>query len=401
MQNLRKTNLQEFRAKWSLCLQCGACYYPGPVVPHNWRELPPPEWSSPTHKCPSFEYFKFRAYAPLGRANLATLAFNYKRFPVTDDLIKIVYTCTSCGMCSEICQRTQPLAAIWALREQLVQKGASLPAPLKKIEANIKQFSNIFGTKRAAKTLKGIPATGKDIYFAGCNARFREPAVAEATVKVLQSAGIDIANLGEAEKCCGFVPGHDGNTWLLEEMADQNMAALKKAGAKRVIVSCAHCYKTLKYDYPLIVGKLPFEVVHVAELLSKLVNQNKLKFTSRINKKITYHDPCFLGRHGNIYDEPRKVLESIPGIKLVEMERNGRWSHCCGSGAKISSSCYPQFTTAITRERLLEGKQAANTIVTACTSCFSHMDKAVKKEGMELKIYDLPTLVAEAMGIKT
>jgi heterodisulfide reductase subunit D len=211
---------------------------------------------------------------------------------------------------------------------------------------------------------------------------------------------MDIAHLGEQEKCCGFIPGHDGNTHLLEEKAAQNIETLKKAGAKRVIVSCAHCYKAIKIDYPLIFGELPFEVVHIAELLARLIDEKKIKFTSEIKKNITYHDPCFLGRHGNVYDEPRKVLESIPGIKLTEMERSGKWSYCCGSGAKITSSCYPEFTAAITKERLLEGKRAADTIVTACTSCFSHMDRAVKKDGIELEIYDLPTLVAEAMGIK-
>jgi heterodisulfide reductase subunit D len=271
---------------------------------------------------------------------------------------------------------------------------------LRKIDANIEKFNNIFGAKRPPKALKSIPAIGKDIYFAGCTARFLEPAVAEATVKVLQSAGIDIAHLGEHEKCCGFVSGHDGNTQLLEEKADQNTKALEKAGAKRVIVSCAHCYKTFKYDYPLIVGTLPFEVVHIAELISQLIEEKKIKFTAEIKKKVTYHDPCFLGRHSNVYDAPRKVLESIPGIELVEMKRNGRWSYCCGSGAKISSSCYPEYTAAITKERLLEGKQVADTIVTACTTCFSHMNKAVEKGTIELKIHDLPTVVAEAMEVK-
>jgi len=93
-------------------------------------------------------------------------------------------------------------------------------------------------------------------------------------------------------------------------------------------------------------------------------------------------------------------LESIPGIKLIEMERNRRWSYCCGSGAKITSNCYPEFSAAITKERLLEGKQAADTIVTACTSCVSTMNKAAKKQGMELEVCDLSILVAEAMGIK-
>lgn len=401
MEKFKKTNLKEFKERWNLCpIQCGACYYPAPIIPHNWLELPPPEWSPPLHKCPSFEYFKFRTYTAVGRGNLATLVFDDKRFPITDDLIKIAYTCTSCSMCSEICPRIQPLTAIWALREELIRRGAQPPEPLVKIDADIEKYDNMFGAKSLPKILDGIPTTGENIYFAGCNVRFREPEIAKATVRILKAAGMDIAHLGEQEKCCGFIPGHDGNTQLLEGKAAQNIEALKKAGAKRVIVSCAHCYKALKIDYPLIVGELPFEVVHVAELLAKLIDEKKIKFTAEIKRKITYHDPCFLGRHCKVYDEPRKVLESIPGIKLNEMERNRKWSYCCGSGAKITSSCYPEFTAAITKDRLAEGKKAADIIVTACTSCFSHMDKAVKKDGIELEIYDLPTLVAEAMGIR-
>jgi heterodisulfide reductase subunit D len=397
----KKTILKDFKEHWIICdTQCGACYYHGPIVPHNWLELPPPEWSAPSHKCPSFEYFKFRAYTGVGRGDLAALVFDDDQFPITDDLIEVIYTCTSCGMCSEICQKLRPLTAILALREEIVQRGAQLPEPLEKIEANIEKFDNIFGAKRAPKILEGIPATGEDVYFAGCMARFREPEVIRATVEVLKAVGMDIAYLGEEEKCCGFIPGHDGSTQLLERKAIQNVEALKKVDAKRVIVSCAHCYKALKIDYPLIVGELPFEVVHFAELLARLIDEKKVEFTAEIKKKVTYHDPCFLGRHSYIFDEPRKVMKSIPGIELIEMERNGRWSYCCGSGAKITSSCYPEFTAATTKERLLEGKKAAHTVVTACTTCFSHMDKAVKKDEIDLEIYDLPALVAEAMGIK-
>jgi heterodisulfide reductase subunit D len=400
VKELKKTNLKDFKESWTICGHCAGCYYRGPIVPHNWRELPPPEWSSPLHRCPSFEYFKFRAYTAFGRGNLAAVVFDDEQFPLTEDLIKIVYTCTSCGMCSEVCPVFQPLMAIWALREELVRRGAQLPEPLDKIHANIEEYNNIFGAKRLPKTLKEIPARGENIYFAGCTARFQEPEVAGATVEVLKAAGMDIAYLGDEERCCGFVAGHDGNTWLLEQQAAQNVEALKKAGAKRVIVSCADCYKTLKIDYPLIVGKLPFEVIHVSELFAKLIDEKKIRFTQEIRKEVTYHDPCFLGRHCKVYDEPRKVLESIPGIKLIEMERNRRWSYCCGSGAKITSNCYPEFSAAITKERLLEGKQAADTIVTGCTTCFSIMNKGVRKQGIELEVLDLSILVAEAMGIK-
>jgi len=398
VKELKKTNLKDFKESWTLCSQCASCYYRGPIIPHNWRELPPPEWSSPLHRCPSFEYFKFRACTAVGRGNLAAVVFDDNQFPLTDDLIKIVYTCTSCGICAEICQLYQPLTAIWALREELVQRGAQLPEPLDKIHANIEKYNNIFGAKGLPKTLKGIPARGENIYFAGCTARFQEPEVAGATLEVLKAAGMDIAYLGDEERCCGFVAGHDGNTWLLEQQAAQNVEALKKAGAKRVIVSCADCYKTLKIDYPLIVGRLPFEVIHVSELFAKLIDEKKIRFTQEIRKEVTYHDPCFLGRHCKVYDEPRKVLESIPGIKLIEMERNRRWSYCCGSGAKITSNCYPEFSAAITKERLLEGKQAADTIVTGCTTCFSIMNKGVRKQGIELEVCDLSILMAEAMG---
>ena len=400
MKELKKTNLKDFKESWTLCSQCASCYYRGPIIPHNWRELPPPEWSSPQHKCPSFEYFQFRAYTAVGRGNLAAVVFDDNDFPITDDLIKIVYTCTSCGMCAEICQLFQPLTAIWALREELVQRGAQLPEPLDRIHANIEKSGNIFGARRQPKALEGIPTTGENIYFAGCTARFQEPAVIKATVEVLKTAGMDIACLGDTERCCGFVAGHDGNTALLEQQAAQNVEAFKKARAKRVIVSCADCYKTLKIDYPLIVGRLPFEVVHTSELFAGLIDEKKIRFTQEVKKEVTYHDPCFLGRHGKVYDEPRHVLESIPGIKLVEMERNRRWSYCCGSGAKIVSNCYPEFSTAITKERLVEGKQAAGTMVTACTSCFNIMDKAARKQGMELEVCDLSTLVAQAMGIE-
>jgi Fe-S oxidoreductase len=400
VKELKKTNLKDIRDHWALCFNCGACYYRGPIVPHNWRELPPPEWSSPWHKCPSFEHFNFRAYTAAGRGSLAALVFYDQQFPITEDLMKIVYTCTSCGMCSEICQLFQPHKTIWALREELVLRGAQLPEPLEKMHANIEMFNNVYGPEKPPKALEGLPATGEDIYFAGCNVRFQEPELVKSTVKVLRTAGLDVAHLGEEEICCGSVAGHDGNTQLLEEKAVQNVAALKKAGAKRVIVSCAGCYKTLKIDYPLIVGELPFTVVHITELLARLIDEKKITFSSGINSKVTYHDPCFLGRHCQVYDEPRKVLESIPGIELVEMERNRRWSYCCGGGVKITSSCYPEFAKAVARSRLLEGKRAADTIVTGCTSCFSSMDKVVKSEEIELEICDISVLVAKAMGIK-
>ncbi len=399
MKEQKKKDLQAVKEGWRLCLNCAACYYRGPIVPHNWRELPPPEWSSPLKKCPSFEYFKFKSYTALGRGNLAALVFRDPDFTVADDLIEILYTCNSCGMCDEVCQMYKPLRAILALREELVRRGVRLPNPLETMEANIKARGNIFGARKLPGRLKAAGGSGENLYYAGCNARFKHPEVASATLEVLKTAGMETGFLGERELCCGFVPGHDGNTLLLEEQAEKNVSMLKETGARRVIVSCAHCYKALKKDYPLIVGPLPFDVVHVAEIFSDLLDRKRIVFKKELNRKVTYHDPCFLGRQFRVFDAPRKVLESIPGIELAEMERNRRWSYCCGSGAKITAACYPEYAAFNTRERLLEASEAAGTMVTACTTCFAHLDGAIKKEGIVEKLYDLPLLVAEALGI--
>ena len=161
MRELKKTNLKDFKESWTICAQCAGCYYRGPIIPHNWRELPPPEWASPLHKCPSYEYFNFRAYTAVGRGNLAALVFDDEKYPITDDLIKIIYTCNSCGMCSEIC-RIYPFISIISHRigtivvmrylgeiaasfrqESLLQKGIPLWIPFQseyyKIEVNYRR----------------------------------------------------------------------------------------------------------------------------------------------------------------------------------------------------------------------------------------------------------------------
>jgi Fe-S oxidoreductase len=392
---------RKFLDTWTICsTQCGACFAHGPIVPHNFLELPPAEWSPPLDKCPSYEYFKFRAYTAVGRGDIAADINDDPEYPLADDVMKVLYTCMGCGMCSEICYKLRPLTANLAIRDELVKRGAERPEPLARIDADVEAWGNSFGTRTTPAAVDGLPKTGADLYFAGCVARYQRPESIKATAAVFQKAGIDLAWLAQDEKCCGLIPGNDGNTAVLERRAAENVEAFVHAGAKRVITSCAHCYKTLKVDYPLIVGELPFEVMHVAELFARLLDEGKIVFTCPLHEKVTYHDPCFLGRYCYVLDEPRSVLARIPGIELAEMQPTGKWSHCCGSGTKITSRCYPEFSRAVTSRRLKQGKQAADTIVTACTTCYQQLDQAARDDQLDLKIYDLPIMVAKAMGIE-
>lgn len=401
MSKHRRTFYKEFLETWTLCsTECGACFYHGPLVPHNFIDLPPIEWSPPLDKCPSYEYYGFRAYTAVGRGDIASDIHDNPDYPITEDLLKVLYTCTGCGMCSEICHKLRPLTANFAIREVLVERGATPPKPLPAIDASIAQFGNSVGATEAPAGPEGVPNNGDDLYFAGCMARFKKPESIKATIAILKKAGIDAAYLGAEEKCCGLIPSNDGNVAILESSVERNIEAFKKAGAKRIITSCAHCYKTLKVDYKMVAGELPFEVVHISELLYELISKGKIVFTQPINENVTYHDPCFLGRYCYVLEQPRKVLQSIPGLKLVEMAPNGKWSHCCGSGTKISAACYPEFSKFMTHKRLEQGKEAADTIVTACTTCYQHMDSGIKEVGVDVKIQDLPLIVAKAMGIE-
>jgi heterodisulfide reductase subunit D len=288
-----------------------------------------------------------------------------------------------------------------ALREELYERNAKLPEPLERLDENIRRHHNMFGHEKHSESIEslGLPSQGEDVFFIGCYTSYLLPKSAKATVEILRAGGIDIAHLGEAERCCGEIPKQEGNKKLFAEMATHNVEAMKRAGAKRVIVSCAHGYRTWKMDYPAVVEDLPFEVVHVSELFAELLDEGKIEFNNEIRKSVTYHDPCFL-RHCNVYDPPRKVLNSISGLELIEMERYGKWSYCCGAGAKISLNCYPDFAAAIGKERILEAKEAADHVVTACPVCFNQLRNTAKRENVEIEVYELPVLVAEAMGIE-
>ncbi|TZE82521.1 (Fe-S)-binding protein [Calorimonas adulescens] len=386
--------LEKYRVAVESCGRCGKCIvgeagYICPVQQHTGG---------------------FDHYVARGRNQIARAILDGK-LEYTPELIDVVYTCLGCKSCYEQCglldhHTGQPAIdetkITRAMRVDIVREGKGPLPALKAVDSNVQKSHNPFGEpveKRSAWAAGlDLPKTGDTVYFAGCYASYRNPKIAKATVAILKKGGIDVAYLGEDEWCCGVPELWDGNASLAEELIQHNVNALKVAGVKRVITSCAGCFHSLKTDYPEIIGKLPFEVVHSSEVIADLIENGKINLDTEIVKTLTYHDPCHLGRHENIYEPPRNALKAIKGAKFVEMPRNRGNAWCCGGGAVVAVA-FPDLSKDIAYDRIQEAKgTAAEALVSACPLCENSLTQAARKDKME--VYDLSVIVAEAMGIQ-
>jgi len=249
------------------------------------------------------------------------------------------------------------------------------------------------------------------LFFVGCSPYF-EPVfeytgassldITKASLKILNHLGIEPVVLAD-EKCCGHDALWTGDEETFKKLAEHNTKLIKEAGVKKLIFSCPEGYRTFKLDYPRYGFELDCELQHISELLSEKIDEDGLKF-KEIKKKVTYQDPCRLGRHMGVYDAPRKVIGAIPGIDLIEMEQNKEYALCCGTSAYVNcDSCSHELRVG----RVLEAKDTgAEAIITSCPKCRTHFKCAMNHRGEEkgpdidMEVMDLANLTAEALGIK-
>ncbi|MCJ7426323.1 MAG: (Fe-S)-binding protein [Dehalococcoidales bacterium] len=255
---------------------------------------------------------------------------------------EVIWACTTCRACQEACPvAVEHVEKIIDMRRNLVMEQASIPETAEGALRSIEDRGHPWRGTTLSRTdwAKGLEikvlADDKDVdilFWVGCTGALEERStqISRATAKLLKAAGVNFGILGTEESCCGEPARRLGNEYLFQMQAEKNIGLLKNYGVKRIVTACPHGYHTLKNEYPQFGGK--FEVIHHTQLIARLIKEGKLKVNNSLSELVTYHDACYLGRYNDIYQPPRRLVKAIPGIKMVEMERNKENSFCCGGG---------------------------------------------------------------------
>jgi len=330
-------------------------------------------------------------------------------FGLTEVEREEIWRCTTCGKCPQRCPRdVKQIDDMIALRRMATGYGI-FPAhvkPVRTVSAGLTAQGNPFGEPRTnrAEWAEGLSvktfSEGMEIlYFPGCYLCYdpRLKKVAQATANILKKAGVDFGILGTKENCCGESIRKTGNEELFKRLARENIKTFIENGVKKILVSSPHCYHTFKNEYPEF--KVNFEVVHISQYLFELVNEGRLQITKEYGEKITYHDPCYLGRHNGIYDEPRGVLKKIPGLELTEMPESREDSLCCGMGGGrvwMETLKDERFSNLRLEQAIGVG---AEVLATSCPYCITALEdsRLVLNYGEVIEVKDITEILQEVI----
>ena len=320
-----------------------------------------------------------------------------------------IWRCTTCGKCPQRCPRdVKQIDDMVALRRMATGYGVFPAAvkPYRAVSSGLTAQGNPFGEDRKtradwAEGLNVKPfAEGMDIlYFPGCYLSYdpRLKKVARATATILNKAGVDYGILGTKENCCGESIRKTGNEEVFKRLAKENIKTFIDLGVKKILVSSPHCYHTFKNEYAQF--KVDFEVVHISQYLFQLLNEGKLQITGEYGKKVTYHDPCYLGRHNGIFDEPRGVLTKIPGLELSELPESRLDSLCCGMGGGrvwAETEKHERFSNLRVEQAIELGAQE---LVTSCPYCITALEdsRLVMNHADDLQVKDITEILQEVL----
>ncbi len=422
--------LKDFLPQQYRCSSCANCRF----IPFDKVQS-----SRFSENCPSICYHSFATYAARGRYQIAKAIVEERR-EYTPAVVDAVHTCTACGACDVACKvcryNLDVLDHNLELKADAVEKGHILPRQKEIMDTLKKEQTMLVGKTKASRLdwAKGIKVKdlskvkGEVAFFPGCKYSY-EPElqkIARSDLELLLKCGVDIGILGAMDMCCAGRARQMGFFADFKDRAEKNIKAFKAAGIKTIVTPCSDCYHSFKRLYAAL--GMDIEVLHIVEYLEKLISEGAIRFTKTVPMTVTYHDPCHLGRLGEpyipwsgtetkilnqvhvyeprkprytgangIYDAPRNVLKSIPGIKLVEMERIREYSWCCGAGGGVSET-KPEFSKWTASERVTEANcTGAEALVTACPWCEASFNGVAGEDGKTIKVFDIIELVEAAL----
>lgn len=318
-----------------------------------------------------------------------------------------LWDCTTCNTCTSRCPKeVDPMEVMIGLRSAVVE-GGRIPNTVKVALQSVFTQGNplTFSREDRAAWIGDLPVRflsdqpGVEyLYYVGCTPSY-DPRIQKVTrtlVRVFDRAGVDYGVLGQEESCCGSEVRRLGEAGLFEMLVEENMELWQGYGVKKVVTTSPHCYNTLKKDYPA--GAL--ELVHYTELIAGLLDEGRLTLQGEVKKTVTYHDPCYLGKHNRIFDPPRQILQHIPGLKFIEMDRSRERSLCCEGGGGRMWLEGTNIEERLAHQRVQEAIDAgAEVLATACPFCVLTLEDAVKIRGLEdqIQVLDIMELVAQVL----
>ena len=336
-----------------------------------------------------------------------------KEIPLTDWMLteEAAWSCTTCGFCVEVCPvGNEPMLDILRARQDLVMMESKFPKDAMETFDKIENYGNPWGLspQDREKWMDGrdVPLIREKkeadvLYWAGCSGAYdtRGKEISQSVVDVLNKAGVDFASLGNEETCTGDSARRIGNEYLFQMMATKNMETFEKYKFKKIVTQCPHCLTTLKNDYSELGASL--DVVHHSQYISDLIKDGKIEPEPWMDDDVTYHDPCYLGRHSGEYDAPRDVIQSIMRDgKLVEMEQNKKESFCCGAGG---GNMWYEIKTGerINKNRFNQAVETkAKTVAAACNFCNIMLEDGMKVTGndQDMQVLDIAEMVSKGLS---
>ena len=360
--------------------------------------------------CPVYKVVGWESASPRGKLSLARQIFALNdQEKLTDEFIHRMSQCTLCAACSQACSTDIDLRCLYMdLRERVADMGKA-PKGYKALWANLEANRNIttFNNKDRLDWAQDVDdpeqleaREGAEVcYFVGCVSSFFPQAseVALSVSEILTKAKIDFTTLGGDEWCCGFPLLASGRADEARTFMQHNVERIKALGIHTVIASCPSCHHVWKHSAAEFLDGYKLEIHHTSEYIARLIKESRLSL-GEMQVRITYHDPCDLGRNGGVFQPPRDIIQAIPGVEFIELAHNRMQSLCCGGGGNLQT-VDADLASAITAMRIEEIKETgAGIVVSACQQCEQMLSASIRKAGLKVRVMDISQLILEALG---